>query len=204
MPVYMSTKNTILKQYDGRFLEIFQRIYEKEFKAAFETAGLWYEHRLIDDMVAQAVKSEGGFVWACKNYDGDVQSDIVAQGFGSLGLMTSVLLTPDGKCVEAEAAHGTVTRHYRQWQKGEQTSTNPIASIFAWTQGLHYRGKFDGNKELMHFASGLEKVCVDTVEAGFMTKDLALLVGSKQKWLATEQFMDKIVESLETRMKKAA
>jgi isocitrate dehydrogenase len=204
MPVYMSTKNTILKQYDGRFLEIFQQIYEKEFKAAFEKAGLWYEHRLIDDMVAQAVKSEGGFVWACKNYDGDVQSDIVAQGFGSLGLMTSVLLTPDGKCVEAEAAHGTVTRHYRQWQKGEQTSTNPIASIFAWTQGLHYRGKFDGNRELMSFAAGLEKVCVDTVEAGFMTKDLALLVGSKQKWLATEQFMDKIVESLETRMKKAA
>lgn len=204
VPVYMSTKNTILKQYDGRFLELFQEIYETEFKADFEKAGLWYEHRLIDDMVAQAIKSEGGFVWACKNYDGDVQSDIVAQGFGSLGLMTSVLLTPDGKTVEAEAAHGTVTRHYRQWQKGEQTSTNPIASIFAWTQALKYRGQFDGNEELVAFADGLEQACVDTVEAGAMTKDLALLVGKDQKWLTTEQFMDKIVETLENRIKKAA
>jgi isocitrate dehydrogenase len=203
-PVYMSTKNTILKQYDGKFMEIFQRIYDAEFKAEFEKNKLWYEHRLIDDMVAFAVKSSGGFVWACKNYDGDVQSDVVAQGFGSLGLMTSVLLTPDGSCVEAEAAHGTVTRHYRQWQKGEKTSTNPIASIFAWTQGLKYRGQFDNNSPLIEFADELERVCVDTVEQGFMTKDLALLIGDKQKFLTTEEFMDKIVMNLESRMKKAA
>jgi len=203
-PMYMSTKNTILKQYDGRFIEIFARIYEKEFKAQFEKKKSWYEHRLIDDMVAQAVKSNGGFVWACKNYDGDVQSDVVAQGFGSLGLMTSVLLTPDGKCVEAEAAHGTVTRHYREYQKGNKTSTNPIASIFAWTQGLKYRGAFDGTPDVVAFAENLERVCVETVEAGFMTKDLALLVSKDQKFLTTEEFMDKIVNNLETRMKKAA
>lgn len=203
-PMYMSTKNTILKQYDGRFIEIFARIYEKEFKAAFEKKKSWYEHRLIDDMVAQAVKSNGGFVWACKNYDGDVQSDVVAQGFGSLGLMTSVLLTPDGKCVEAEAAHGTVTRHYREYQKGNKTSTNPIASIFAWTQGLKYRGKFDNAPDVVAFAENLERVCVETVEAGFMTKDLALLVSKDQKFLTTEEFMDKIVGNLENRMKKAA
>ncbi len=203
-PVYMSTKNTILKAYDGRFIEIFQRVFDEEFKAEFDKLELWYEHRLIDDMVAQAIKSKGGMVWACKNYDGDVQSDIVAQGFGSLGLMTSVLLTPDGKCVEAEAAHGTVTRHYRQHQKGEKTSTNPIASIFAWTRGLKYRGEFDGNQALIDFAEGLEKVCVDTVESGFMTKDLALLVGKDQKYLTTEEFMEKIIENLEDRMKVAA
>ncbi|HEY8192037.1 MAG TPA: NADP-dependent isocitrate dehydrogenase, partial [Alphaproteobacteria bacterium] len=203
-PMYMSTKNTILKQYDGKFIEIFQRVYEQQFKAAFEKNKMWYEHRLIDDMVAQAMKSSGGFVWACKNYDGDVQSDVVAQGFGSLGLMTSVLLTPDGKCVEAEAAHGTVTRHYREYQKGNKTSTNPIASIFAWTQGLKYRGKFDGTQDVIAFAENLERVCVDTVEAGHMTKDLALLVGEKQKWLTTEEFMDAIVQNLESRMKKAA
>lgn len=203
-PVYMSTKNTILKQYDGRFIEIFARVFEDEFKAEFDKRELWYEHRLIDDMVAQAVKSKGGFVWACKNYDGDVQSDIVAQGFGSLGLMTSVLLTPDGKAVEAEAAHGTVTRHYRLHQKGEKTSTNPIASIFAWTRGLQYRGKFDDNQALIDFAQGLEQVCIDTVESGFMTKDLALLVGGDQKYLSTEEFMDKVIENLDARMKKAA
>jgi isocitrate dehydrogenase len=203
-PVYMSTKNTILKQYDGKFIEIFQRVFDDEFKAKFEELKLWYEHRLIDDMVAQAIKSKGGFVWACKNYDGDVQSDIVAQGFGSLGLMTSVLLTPDGKSVEAEAAHGTVTRHYRLHQKGEKTSTNPIASIFAWTRGLQYRGKFDNNQALIDFAKGLEQVCIDTVESGFMTKDLALLVGGDQKWLTTEEFMDKVIVGLEDRMKKAA
>lgn len=203
-PVYMSTKNTILKQYDGKFIEIFQRVFDEEFKEKFEELDLWYEHRLIDDMVAQAIKSKGGFVWACKNYDGDVQSDIVAQGFGSLGLMTSVLLTPDGKAVEAEAAHGTVTRHYRLHQKGEKTSTNPIASIFAWTRGLKYRGKFDDNQALIDFAEGLERVCIDTVESGFMTKDLALLVGGDQKWLTTEEFMDKIIEGLEGRMQKAA
>ena len=196
-PLYMSTKNTILKQYDGRFIEIFAKIYEKEFKSEFEKRKLFYEHRLIDDMVAQAIKSSGGFVWACKNYDGDVQSDVVAQGFGSLGLMTSVLLTPDGKCVEAEAAHGTVTRHYREHQKGNPTSTNPIASIFAWTQGLKYRGKFDGNDALIAFAQRLEDVCVQTVEAGFMTKDLAILIGKDQPWLTTEKFMDKLVEALE-------
>ncbi len=203
-PVYMSTKNTILKQYDGRFIEIFARIFEEEFKAEFDKRELWYEHRLIDDMVAQAIKSEGGFVWACKNYDGDVQSDIVAQGFGSLGLMTSVLLTPDGKCVEAEAAHGTVTRHYRQHQAGKETSTNPIASIFAWTQGLKYRGRFDGNDALMDFAEILEQVCVQTVEAGYMTKDLALLVGGDQGYLTTQQFLDKVVDGLEQRMQQAA
>ncbi|MFN3700501.1 MAG: NADP-dependent isocitrate dehydrogenase [Alphaproteobacteria bacterium] len=203
-PVYMTTKNTILKQYDGRFIEIFQSIYDSEFKTKFESKNLWYEHRLIDDMVAQAIKSKGGFLWACKNYDGDVQSDIVAQGFGSLGLMTSVLLTPDGKCVEAEAAHGTVTRHYRQHQQGKPTSTNPIASIFAWTRGLHYRGVFDGNEDLIGFAATLEKACVDTVEAGFMTKDLALLIGEKQPYLTTESFMDKVIENLDHKMKEAA
>ncbi|MBX2834103.1 MAG: NADP-dependent isocitrate dehydrogenase [Micavibrio sp.] len=199
-PVYMSTKNTILKQYDGKFIDIFQRIFDAEFKAEFDKRELWYEHRLIDDMVAFAIKSTGGMVWACKNYDGDVQSDIVAQGFGSLGLMTSVLLTPDGKCVEAEAAHGTVTRHYRQHQQGKPTSTNPIASIFAWTQGLKYRGQFDGNDALVKFADTLERVCVETVESGDMTKDLALLVGKEQKYLTTEEFMDKIVSNLESKM----
>lgn len=203
-PVYMSTKNTILKQYDGRFIEIFQKIFDEEFKAEFDKKELWYEHRLIDDMVAQAIKSKGGFVWACKNYDGDVQSDIVAQGFGSLGLMTSVLLTPDGKSVEAEAAHGTVTRHYREYQKGNKTSTNPIASIFAWTQGLKYRGQFDNNRALVDFAEGLEQVCIETVQAGDMTKDLALLIGGDQKWLTTEEFMDRIVDRLENRMQRAA
>lgn len=197
MPLYMSTKNTILKAYDGRFIEIFQRVYESEFKDNFAKKGLTYEHRLIDDMVAFAVKSNGGMVWACKNYDGDVQSDIVAQGFGSLGLMTSVLLTPDGQIVEAEAAHGTVTRHYRQYQKGEATSTNPIASIFAWTQGLKYRGKFDGTPELVDFADKLEKACVSTVEFGDMTKDLALLIGKDQKYLTTEAFMDKVASNFE-------
>lgn len=197
MPLYMSTKNTILKAYDGRFIEIFQRVYEVEFKDSFAQKGLTYEHRLIDDMVAFAVKSNGGMVWACKNYDGDVQSDVVAQGFGSLGLMTSVLLTPDGQIVEAEAAHGTVTRHYRQYQKGEATSTNPIASIFAWTQGLKYRGKFDGTLELVDFADKLEKACVATVESGDMTKDLALLIGKDQKYLTTEAFMDKVATTFE-------
>ncbi len=196
-PLYLSTKNTILKAYDGRFIDIFASVYEKEFKAKFEAQKLWYEHRLIDDMVAFAVKSNGGMLWACKNYDGDVQSDVVAQGFGSLGLMTSVLLTPDGKIVEAEAAHGTVTRHYRLWQKGEPTSTNPIASIFAWTQGLKYRGKFDGNAELVAFAAALEKACVTTVEQGDMTKDLALLVGKDQNYLTTEAFMDKVAANLD-------
>lgn len=203
-PVYMTTKNTILKQYDGRFIEIFQSVFDSEFKAKFESKKLWYEHRLIDDMVAQAIKSKGGFLWACKNYDGDVQSDIVAQGFGSLGLMTSVLLTPDGQCVEAEAAHGTVTRHYRQHQQGKPTSTNPIASIFAWTRGLQYRGQFDGNQDLIDFAGTLEKSCIDTVEAGFMTKDLALLIGENQKYLTTESFMDKVIENLDDKMKEAA
>ncbi len=199
-PLYMSTKNTILKQYDGRFIEIFQSIYDAEFKAEFEKRKLFYEHRLIDDMVAQAIKSSGGFVWACKNYDGDVQSDIVAQGFGSLGLMTSVLLTPDGKTVEAEAAHGTVTRHYRQHQQGKPTSTNPIASIFAWTSGLKYRGQFDGNAALVEFCNTLEDVCVKTVEAGHMTKDLASLIGPDQAWLTTQAFLDKLVENLEKRL----
>ncbi len=199
-PVYMSTKNTILKQYDGRFIEIFQRIFDEEFKEEFDKRELWYEHRLIDDMVAQAIKSKGGFVWACKNYDGDVQSDIVAQGFGSLGLMTSVLLTPDGKTVEAEAAHGTVTRHYRLHQEGKPTSTNPIASIFAWTSGLKYRGKFDENDALVEFCETLERVCVETVEQGFMTKDLALLVGKDQKFLTTQEFLDKLRENLDKAM----
>lgn len=195
-PVYLSTKNTILKAYDGQFKDIFQRIYDEEFKAQFEAAGLHYEHRLIDDMVASALKWEGGYVWACKNYDGDVQSDTVAQGFGSLGLMTSVLLTPDGKTCEAEAAHGTVTRHYRQHQAGNPTSTNPIASIYAWTRGLAHRGKLDSNQELIGFATTLEKVIVDTVEGGQMTKDLALLVSGDQEWLTTEQFMEALITNL--------
>ncbi|OYX15079.1 MAG: isocitrate dehydrogenase [Rhizobiales bacterium 32-66-8] len=195
-PVYLSTKNTILKAYDGRFKDIFQEIYDAEFKAEFEKRKLTYEHRLIDDMVASALKWSGGYVWACKNYDGDVQSDIVAQGFGSLGLMTSVLMTPDGKTVEAEAAHGTVTRHYREHQKGKETSTNSIASIFAWTRGLAHRAKLDNNDELKRFADTLEKVCVDTVEAGDMTKDLALLVGADQKWLSTTGFLDKVSDNL--------
>ncbi|HHL22759.1 MAG TPA: NADP-dependent isocitrate dehydrogenase, partial [Aliiroseovarius sp.] len=190
-------KNTILKAYDGRFKDIFQEVYDTEFKEAFEAKGIHYEHRLIDDMVAAALKWSGGYVWACKNYDGDVQSDIVAQGFGSLGLMTSVLMTPDGKVVEAEAAHGTVTRHYRQHQKGEATSTNSIASIYAWTGGLKHRAKLDGNDALMTFAETLERVIVDTVESGFMTKDLALLVGPDQKWLTTEGFLEKIDENLQ-------
>lgn len=195
-PLYMSTKNTILKAYDGKFIEIFNRVYEGEFKSEFEKHKLWYEHRLIDDMVAFAVKSNGALVWACKNYDGDVQSDIVAQGFGSLGLMTSVLLTPDGQTVEAEAAHGTVTRHYREYQKGNETSTNPIASIFAWTQGLKYRGRFDDTPDVVAFAEKLERACVDTVQAGHMTKDLALLVGKDQPYLNTKAFMEKVVERL--------
>ena len=194
-PVYLSTKNTILKVYDGRFKDIFNDIYEREFKSKFEKKKITYEHRLIDDMVACALKWDGGFVWACKNYDGDVQSDTVAQGFGSLGLMTSVLLTPDGKTVEAEAAHGTVTRHYRQHQAGKQTSTNPIASIFAWTRGLSYRAKFDNSEKVELFAKNLEKVCIETVESGYMTKDLALLVGSDQPWLTTTQFLNKIDEN---------
>jgi isocitrate dehydrogenase len=200
MPVYLSTKNTILKGYDGRFKDIFEEVYEAEFKDRFQKAGLTYEHRLIDDMVASAMKWEGGFVWACKNYDGDVQSDSVAQGFGSLGLMTSVLLTPDGKTVEAEAAHGTVTRHYREHQKGRATSTNPIASIFAWTQGLAYRARFDETPELLRFAQTLEKVCVETVEAGHMTKDLAILIGPDQPWMTTEQFLDKLDQNLQAAM----
>jgi isocitrate dehydrogenase len=199
-PVYLSTKNTIVKVYDGRFKDIFQEIYEREFKAEFEKKKIFYEHRLIDDMVAAALKWSGGYVWACKNYDGDVQSDTVAQGYGSLGLMTSVLMTPDGKVVEAEAAHGTVTRHYRQHQKGEQTSTNSVASIFAWTRGLAHRAKLDSHAELARFASTLEKITVDTVEAGFMTKDLALLVGPDQKWLSTTGFLDKVDENLKQAM----
>jgi len=196
-PLYLSTKNTILKAYDGRFKDIFAEIYEAEYADKFKAAGITYEHRLIDDMVASALKWSGGFVWACKNYDGDVQSDQVAQGFGSLGLMTSVLLTPDGKIMEAEAAHGTVTRHYRQHQRGESTSTNSIASIFAWTRGLEHRAKLDGNAELDRFAKTLEKICVDTVESGSMTKDLALLVGDTQGWLTTEGFIDKVAANLE-------
>ncbi|WP_424970264.1 NADP-dependent isocitrate dehydrogenase [Dinoroseobacter sp. S76] len=195
-PVYLSTKNTILKQYDGRFLELFQKVYEEEFEAAFKEAGIWYEHRLIDDMVACAMKWNGGFVWACKNYDGDVQSDTVAQGFGSLGLMTSQLMTPDGKIVEAEAAHGTVTRHYRQHQEGKETSTNSIASIYAWTGGLKHRAKLDDNAALTNFAETLERVIVETVEAGHMTKDLALLVGPDQKWLTTMGFLNVLDERL--------
>ena len=201
-PVYLSTKNTILKKYDGRFKDLFQEVFDAEFASDFKAAGITYEHRLIDDMVAAALKWSGKFVWACKNYDGDVQSDIVAQGFGSLGLMTSVLMTPDGKTVEAEAAHGTVTRHYRQHQEGKATSTNPIASIFAWTRGLMYRGKFDDTPEVVKFAETLEKVCIQTVENGQMTKDLALLIGPGQSWLTTEQFFEAIVTNLETEMKK--
>jgi len=199
-PLYLSTKNTILKAYDGRFKDIFQDIYEREFKAEYEKKKLTYEHRLIDDMVAASLKWSGGYVWACKNYDGDVQSDTVAQGFGSLGLMTSVLMTPDGKVVEAEAAHGTVTRHYREHQKGKETSTNSIASIFAWTRGLAHRAKLDDNAALAKFAGTLEKVCVDTVEAGHMTKDLALLVGADQPWLSTTGFLDKVSENLKKAM----
>jgi isocitrate dehydrogenase len=202
-PVYLSTKNTILKGYDGRFKDIFQEIYETEFKAEFDAAGLTYEHRLIDDMVASALKWEGGYVWACKNYDGDVQSDTVAQGFGSLGLMTSVLMAPDGKTVEAEAAHGTVTRHYRQHQQGKPTSTNPIASIYAWTQGLAYRGKFDNTPEVVKFAETLERVCVQTVEEGKMTKDLALLVSPDQPYLTTQEFLAAIDENLQKAMASA-
>ena len=199
-PVYLSTKNTILKAYDGRFKDIFQEVYDAEFKSRFQAVGITYEHRLIDDMVAAALKWSGGYVWACKNYDGDVQSDTVAQGFGSLGLMTSVLMTPDGRTVEAEAAHGTVTRHFREYEKGRQTSTNSIASIFAWTRGLAHRAKLDDNEALAKFASTLERVCVETVEAGSMTKDLALLVGPEQKWLSTEGFLDKIDENLKKAM----
>ena len=199
-PVYMSTKNTILKRYDGRFKDLFQEVYDTEFKDEFEANDLTYEHRLIDDMVAAALKWSGGYVWACKNYDGDVQSDIVAQGFGSLGLMTSVLMTPDGKIVESEAAHGTVTRHYREHQKGKETSTNSVASIFAWTRGLAHRAKLDKNDSLAKFAATLEKVCIDTVESGFMTKDLALLVGADQKWLSTTGFLDKVDANLKKAM----
>ncbi len=199
-PVYLSTKNTILKAYDGRFKDIFQEIFDAEFKDQFEAAGITYEHRLIDDMVASAMKWEGGYVWACKNYDGDVQSDTVAQGFGSLGLMTSVLTTPDGRIVEAEAAHGTVTRHYRQHQQGKPTSTNPIASIFAWTRGLMHRGKLDGNAELITFAETLEDVVITTVESGKMTKDLALLVSPEQEWLTTEDFLAALDENLKARL----
>jgi isocitrate dehydrogenase len=195
-PVYLSTKNTILKAYDGRFKDIFAEVFEAEFEAEFAAAGLTYEHRLIDDMVAQALKWEGGFLWACKNYDGDVQSDVVAQGFGSLGLMTSVLMTPDGRTVEAEAAHGTVTRHYRQWQRGEKTSTNPIASIFAWTQGLSHRGKLDETPAVTQFAETLERICVSTVESGQMTKDLAMLIGPDAPWLTTDEFMNALNDNL--------
>ena len=199
-PLYLSTKNTILKAYDGRYKDLFQEVFDAEFKEAFAAKKITYEHRLIDDMVASALKWSGGYVWACKNYDGDVQSDTVAQGFGSLGLMTSVLMTPDGKTVEAEAAHGTVTRHYREHQKGKETSTNSIASIFAWTRGLAHRAKLDDNAALARFAATLEKVCVDTVESGFMTKDLALLVGPDQKWLSTSSFLDKIDANLKAAM----
>ncbi|HXA60044.1 MAG TPA: NADP-dependent isocitrate dehydrogenase [Streptosporangiaceae bacterium] len=199
-PLYMSTKNTILKAYDGRFKDLFQEIFEAEFAQEFKAAGITYEHRLIDDMVAAALKWEGGFVWATKNYDGDVQSDIVAQGFGSLGLMTSVLMTPDGKTVEAEAAHGTVTRHYRQHQQGKPTSTNPIASIFAWTRGLAHRGKLDGTPEVTEFANTLERVCVETVEAGQMTKDLALLIGADAPWLTTEEFLHALDVNLQKQL----
>jgi len=207
-PLYLSTKNTILKRYDGRFKDIFQEIYDKEYKAKYEAAKIWYEHRLIDDMVAYSMKAEGGFVWACKNYDGDVQSDSIAQGFGSLGLMTSVLIAPDGKTVEAEAAHGTVTRHYRFHQQGKETSTNPIASIFAWTRGLLHRAKLDNNNELRNFAQALEDVCIETIEAGFMTKDLALCIKGtldnvkREDYLTTEAFMAKLAENLALKLKK--
>ncbi|XP_037810522.1 isocitrate dehydrogenase [NADP] cytoplasmic isoform X2 [Lucilia sericata] len=205
MPLYLSTKNTILKKYDGRFKDIFEEIYQKEYKKDYEAAGIWYEHRLIDDMVAYAMKSEGGFVWACKNYDGDVQSDSVAQGYGSLGLMTSVLICPDGKTVESEAAHGTVTRHYRMYQQGKETSTNPIASIFAWTRGLLHRAKLDNNEELKKFAETLEKVCVDTIESGSMTKDLAICIKGmnnvqRSDYMETFEFMDKLAENLKKAM----
>lgn len=200
-PVYLSTKNTILKAYDGRFKDIFQEVFEAEYKADFDKAGITYEHRLIDDMVAAAMKWEGGYVWACKNYDGDVQSDTIAQGYGSLGLMTSVLMTPDGKNVEAEAAHGTVTRHYRMHQQGKPTSTNPIASIFAWTQGLSYRGKMDDTAEVVKFAETLEQVCVQTVEQGKMTKDLSLLIGPAEPYLTTQEFLAAIAENLEKAMR---
>jgi isocitrate dehydrogenase len=205
-PVYLSTKNTILKAYDGMFKDVFQEIFDAEFKDEFDKRGLTYEHRLIDDMVASALKWNGGYLWACKNYDGDVQSDIVAQGFGSLGLMTSVLMSPDGKTIESEAAHGTVTRHYREHQKGRPTSTNPIASIFAWTRGLAYRGKFDETPEVTEFAETLERVCVETVEAGHMTKDLASLIGRDQPWMTTQDFLAKLDENLQTAMahRKAA
>ncbi len=199
-PVYLSTKNTILKIYDGRFKDIFQEIFDAEFKDAFAAKGIIYEHRLIDDMVASAMKWPGGYVWACKNYDGDVQSDTLAQGFGSLGLMTSVLMTPDGKTIESEAAHGTVTRHYRLHQQGKQTSTNPIASIYAWTRGLHFRGIFDETPDVVKFAGDLEQVCIDTVESGHMTKDLALLISPDQKWMTTDEFMDKLDENLQKAM----
>ena len=197
-PVYMSTKNTILKAYDGLFKDTFEKVFLKEFKSKFDEKGIIYEHRLIDDMVACAMKWEGGFVWACKNYDGDVQSDTIAQGFGSLGLMTSVLMTPDGNAIEAEAAHGTVTRHYRQYQQGRETSTNSIASIFAWSQGLSYRASFDNNEDLKKFSSDLENACIKTVEEGFMTKDLALLVGMNQKWMETKEFINKIADTLKS------
>jgi isocitrate dehydrogenase len=200
-PVYLSTKNTILKAYDGRFKDIFQDVFDKEFTTKFKAKKIVYEHRLIDDMVASALKWSGNFIWACKNYDGDVQSDVVAQGFGSLGLMTSVLLTPDGKTVEAEAAHGTVTRHYRLHQQGKETSTNPIASIFAWTRGLNYRGEFDNTPDVKNFAQTLEKVCVDTVQAGLMTKDLAILISPDQPWLTTTKFLDKLDDGLKKAMK---
>ncbi len=199
-PVYLSTKNTIVKIYDGRFKDLFEEVFEAEFRERFEASGLTYEHRLIDDMVACAMKWSGGYLWACKNYDGDVQSDSVAQGYGSLGLMTSVLITPDGKTVESEAAHGTVTRHYRLHQRGEETSTNPIASIFAWTRGLYYRGRFDDTPEVVDFAETLEKVCVETVESGSMTRDLAILIGDDQSWLTTSQFLDKLDENLKSAM----
>ncbi|XP_068227226.1 isocitrate dehydrogenase [NADP] cytoplasmic [Palaemon carinicauda] len=205
MPLYMSTKNTILKKYDGLFKDVFQEVYDKEYKSKYEAAGIWYEHRLIDDMVAQAMKSEGGFVWACKNYDGDVQSDSVAQGFGSLGMMTSVLICPDGKTLESEAAHGTVTRHYRQHQQGKETSTNPIASVYAWTRGLSHRAKLDNNEALARFAVTLEKVCVDTIESGAMTKDLAICIKGmanvgRQDYLNTFEFLDKLAENLQKNM----
>ncbi len=199
-PVYLSTKNTILKAYDGRFKDIFEEIYQAEFKSQFDALGIWYEHRLIDDMVAMSLRMPGGYVWACKNYDGDVQSDTVAQGYGSLGLMTSVLMTPDGKTVESEAAHGTVTRHYRDHQAGKQTSTNPIASIFAWTQGLSHRAKLDNNPELAAFAKNLEAVCIETVESGKMTKDLALLISKDAPWLNTQDFLAAIDENLQKKL----
>ncbi|XP_060527857.1 isocitrate dehydrogenase [NADP] cytoplasmic [Cylas formicarius] len=208
LPLYLSTKNTILKRYDGRFKDIFQDIYDREYKPRFEAKKIWYEHRLIDDMVAYAMKSEGGFVWACKNYDGDVQSDSVAQGYGSLGLMTSVLVCPDGKTVEAEAAHGTVTRHYRMYQKGQETSTNPIASIFAWTRGLLHRAKLDNNRELENFANILEAVCIETIESGFMTKDLAICIKGMSKvqrsdYLETFEFMDKLADNLKKKLQSS-